>query len=453
MCSTSCWGLRSDAVETFKDVTIACKLLKDRQEGINDVTYAYGKFHYHAVGDDGTPVTWVKTGRLTKKLISTTLLGSSGRPRRTPQVQAAMAETRAQHLHEQERECAMYEGYVAARRTKKFSSGGASEFLPSSGSSHSDDNEESLVDSAKAPSYVASNVVMEPEPESSFALAMLKNTEYAADLKVTEVRRTVYLDDDDRAAAMHEARKVSPRSWTSGGGLRFQKTKGDSTANETLLNDMLDDLKGNNAHSKSWEVATPTSKNPVARARYKAICAQREYMRNMGILAPQTARTAAAGSWLELEPLILNRLARKGSYFQETMQLRDEWHRLLTLAEGDKSPHTKLGSLETLIDEWILMLREQASIEEKTYPNDDAMLDDLELARNAGPAKTLLALAIVKRDYNSFIKGGLGRPRFHLASSVGLGSQGREGGKVKKDAEGFDPNDIRFDVNGPRHLG
>ena len=128
-------------METFKDVTIACKLLKDRQEGINDVTYAYGKFHYHAVGDDGTPVTWVKTGRLTKKLISTTLLGSSGRPRRTPQVQAAMAETRAQHLHEQERECAMYEGYVAARRTKKFSSGGASEYVPSSGSSHSDDND------------------------------------------------------------------------------------------------------------------------------------------------------------------------------------------------------------------------------------------------------------------------------------------------------------------------
>ena len=58
---------------------------------------------------------------------------------------------------------------------------------------------------------------------------------------------------------------------------------------------------------------------------------------------------------------------------------------------------------------------------------------------------------VVYRAFGT-MEGGLKRERFPTASSVGWGKQAREGGKVKKNAEGLSPQDPEWDVNGPRHF-
>ena len=88
----------------------------------------------------------------------------------------------------------------------------------------------------------------------------------------------------------------------------------------------------------------------------------------------------------------------------------------------------------------------------KEYASTEDMLDDMQLARDAGPGKAQLALSILRRDYPKLKKSGLQRELDSrpLASSVGWGLQAREGGKPK--GVQTDPENPKFDVNGPRHF-
>jgi hypothetical protein len=89
--------------------------------------------------------------------------------------------------------------------------------------------------------------------------------------------------------------------------------------------------------------------------------------------------------------------------------------------------------------------------QEKVYASKEDMLNDMELAYDAGPGKTHLALSIMKGHSPGYKKAGLLRERFHLSFSLGWGGQGREGGS-QKGKEKVDPEDPKFDVNGPLHF-
>ena len=429
-------------IEFFKDVTIACKLLQERHPVGSRVTYASGKFYHTVVDKDGASQTFVNQGRLTKPVLL-----------RTRHVEAT-------HLRALEEEAAQEYGTSpfkcpsslagATRRCDDLSSGVGSVYQPSHCSiiSSSEDDEdvdvESLAGSDARPWSPGAQV--EPEPESALALAMLHNTEYEPELHRTELRRTLFVNEEDRREASRRAAAAGLSARRRDTSSRLHDTCHDS-GEVRMLKEMLRDIEHDNPQSHSWAVPTPTSPLAKVRAAYKALTAWREYARHLGALCPQIARDQLMCLWLELEPVILNQLARKGEYFRKACALREAWRQALVLVHGEDSPHALVGELEPLVDEWIDLVKGQAQSEGKLF-----CLDDLELARNAGPAKSLTAMAVLERDYSGYMEGGLKRERFPTASSVGWGKQAREGGKVKKNAEGLSPQDPEWDVNGPRHF-
>lgn len=132
---------------------------------------------------------------------------------------------------------------------------------------------------------------------------------------------------------------------------------------------MLRALTQRRDESISWVVASPTSPDSAVRARYEHLCAQRRFWRSLGLIAPQIARSGLWGSWpgvclanahvhpvacpsthtsfspvafVELEPYILNELARKGSFYTRVKALRERCYD---------------DSIDLYINAWVAMIQ------------------------------------------------------------------------------------------------
>ena len=380
------------AVESFKDYVVASKLLADRTEGTK-VTYENGKFVYTNLE---TGESYVRSGRL-----STTLV------RRHERAVAGQQKLRRMAMEVAEGD------ERSSPASASIYSLSASRMYPND----SDDSEESSSSELQA-SEVYSDYSLEgavPREETAFLTSR--------EVQQPEIRRTMFVCDEDRKHALREYSAALR-------GAKYEQRDGDSPEVATLKA-MLRDVERPNEESRSWRVPMPGS------SAYSKLVAQRRHARFLGAHCPQVSRDFLWGDWPELEPLILNELARKGSYFEQGQKLR-------LAAYGEDDP------LEPLVDAWVEMLTAEALSQQRPYASMEELLADVDLARAAGPGKSHTALFILKRDYSLMKSAKLMRERFHLAKSVGWGHQGREGGSKK--GKVTDVDDPEFDVVGPRHF-